>query len=67
MPMTRATMRAGIVEPEELRLLDEVFGATAVSNETDEDRETRAPLIVANFQAGIKDRDALIGAIRSAT
>ena len=67
MPMTRATTTAGIVEPEELRLLDEVFGATAVPNETDENREARAALIVAMFQAGIKDRDGLISAICSPT
>ncbi len=65
MPMTRATTIAGIVEPEELRLLDEVFGATSVPNETDEDREARAAFIVAIFQAGIEDRDGLIAAVRA--
>ena len=61
------TAQKGVLEPEELRLLEDVLAATAVPNETDEDREARAALIIANFQAGIKDRHELIAAVRPST
>ena len=60
-----ATAAGGVIHPEDLRLLDEVFEATAIPNETDEDRETRAAFIVAKFQAGVRDRDELIAAVRA--
>ena len=65
MPLDRAMTAAGIILPDELSVLHQVFEITGLPHETEKDREARAAFIVANFRAGVKSRDALIASIRS--
>ena len=65
MPLHRAMTAAGIILPEELSVLHQVFEITGLPNEAEKHREARAAFIVAIFRAGVKDRDALIVALRS--
>ena len=51
---------AGILGPDELKLLGEVFDETAPIAETELEREERAARLLGYFQAGIKDKAQLI-------
>ena len=51
---------AGVLGPDEIKLLGEVFDETAPSNETELDREERAARLLGYFQAGIKDKAQLM-------
>jgi hypothetical protein len=55
----------GIVLPEQLKLLAEVFEETEVIGETPRQREARASRILSYFQLGITDRDELRTLVRS--
>src|SRR4051812_22484311 len=60
-----ATTTTGIVGPDKLRLLVEVFEATSRPDETEADREERASFIVTRFQFGITEREALLQGVCS--
>ena len=51
---------AGILGPDELKLLREVFEETAPIAETELEREERAARLLGYFQAGVRDRVQLI-------
>jgi hypothetical protein len=58
--MRQTAIAAGIVLPEHLKLLGEVFEATEpVAGETLRQREARASRILSYFQLGITDKDEL--------
>ena len=57
--MRETAIAAGIVLPEHLELLGEVFEATKVSGETLRQREARASRILSYFQLGIIDKNEL--------
>lgn len=59
MPIRSKAGEAGIFGPAELDLLGRVFGDTAVSGESDHDRETRASRIIGYFVAGVTDETEL--------
>ena len=57
--MRETATAAGIVLPEHLELLGEVFEATKLPGETLRQREARASRILSYFQLGITDKDEL--------
>jgi hypothetical protein len=57
-------MRMGVLKPEELDLLSEVFEATGLSGATASEREGRATKIIAYYHTGITDKQRLIGVIK---
>lgn len=59
MPIRSKAAEAGVLGPEDLVLLGRVFHDTAVSGETDGDREGRASRIIAYFLAGVTDEEEL--------
>ena len=54
----------GIVLPEQLKLLAEVFEETEVIGETPRQREARASRILSYFQLGISDMNELCTLVR---
>jgi hypothetical protein len=64
MPINKASSDAGIVSPDELRLLADVFEATGRHAETPVERENRAFFIISRYQAGVVDRDILVELVK---
>jgi hypothetical protein len=67
MPLNRRTEAVGIYGPRDVEFLRRVFDATAVSGESEEQRERRAELIVSYFTAGHTDEGQLIELVKFAS
>ncbi len=63
-PLRDKAMRMGVLKPEELDLLSEVFEETGVPGETPSEREGRATKIIAYYHTGITDKERLIAVIK---
>ena len=59
MPIRSKAMEVGNFSPGELALLARVFERTKPASETDQQRDSRASRIIANYMAGIRDEDEL--------
>lgn len=63
MPLKSELQSAGILEPDDMALLQRVFEKTALEGDTDIDRETRAAALVRLFQSGANSEEALLQAM----
>lgn len=65
MPINRAIdQTGGLFTPEDLGLLQRVFEIASNPGDDNEQRDRCASRIVANFQAGIRDENELVGLSR---
>lgn len=62
MPLRTAIAAAGILEPDDMAILTQVFETLALDTDTDIDREARAAALVRLYQSGVTTEEQLLEA-----
>jgi hypothetical protein len=64
MPIHGRAEDAGVFNPTELALLGRVFNRLKIDGQSEQQRETLASRIIANYMAGVVDEEELFSASR---
>ncbi|PBB52552.1 hypothetical protein CK223_29240 [Mesorhizobium loti] len=62
MPICGTAEDAGVFNPTELALLGRVFNRLKIDGQSEQQRESLASRIIANYMAGVRDEEELLSA-----